>query len=92
MIKSNSYIEFLLKKNKLNYKLENNAKSDFLPENFHNCIKIFIGYDNDSLVAKTEYSKDLNNLNKDVEIHLKKINYRFESFNKDYIMHTKRYD
>jgi len=83
LLKANSYTEFILKKNNIKIKLGDNNKSDYVPKNFHNSIKVFIGYENNSIIRKTEYSNNLENLDNDIEFHLKKINGNYEKFKED---------
>lgn len=71
LYKSKSYLDFLFHKNKIAIDLSEDENA--FTQNKRNIygVKIFIGYKNNSLIAKTEFSDDLNNLKEDIK---KKVN------------------
>lgn len=71
-IRSNSFEEFLQKKNNIKFSLPENQKADYFRGNQHFEIKVFIGYMNKILTVKTEYSPNLNNLENDFNLHILK--------------------
>ncbi len=83
LLKANSFTEFILKKNNIKIKLGTNSKSDYILKNFHNSLKVFIGFNNDSIISKTEYSNNIENLDEDINNHLIKINDNYERFKED---------
>jgi len=74
-LKSDSFLNFLFKKNNININLEKNSKAKFQDktENKYS-IKIFVGYNNDSIIVKSEYSKNLEDLEYDLRKILEDVN------------------
>jgi hypothetical protein len=74
-LKSDNFLNFLFKKNNIHINLEKNSKAKFQDktENKYS-IKIFAGYNNDSIIVKSEYSKNLENLEYDLRKILEDVN------------------
>ncbi len=70
-LRSANFIDYLFKKNDININLEKNHNAKYSKTENKYGIKIFIGYKNDSLIIKSEYSKNLDNLDYDIESILK---------------------
>lgn len=72
LIRSKNFIDFLNKKNKIEFALEENEKADYLGLDSRFEIKIFLSYSNNSIIGKSEYSKNLENLENDYKYHISK--------------------
>jgi len=82
LIKTNGYTDFLFRKNRINITLENNSKAEYQGQRNKYGIKIFVGFKNDSIIIKTEYSDNLKNLENDLEKKLIDLNpYFTEEYN-----------
>ena len=71
-IKAENFNDFLAKKNEIEFKLEKNEKADYFGISRKFEIKIFISYFNNSVIGKSEYSKNLKNLENDFKYHIAK--------------------
>ena len=67
LIKAKNFTDFIFKKNNVNISLGTNEKSQYLPTENKNGIKIFIENQNGKIKVKSEYSEDLNDLDTDIE-------------------------
>lgn len=79
LLKANNFIDFLFKKNKVNITLDDNPNAEYQKTDGRYGIKIFIGYQNDSIITKTEYSDNLENLQNDFDKILTDINPYFKN-------------
>lgn len=67
LVKAKNFTDFILKKNNVIISLEKNEKSQYLPTENKNGIKVFIENQNGKIKIKTEYSENLNNLESDIK-------------------------
>jgi hypothetical protein len=67
LVKAKNFTDFIFKKNNVNISLEKNKKSQYLPTENKNGVKIFIENQNGKIKIKSEYSENLNNLENDIE-------------------------
>ena len=67
LVKAKNFTDFIFKKNNVILNLEKNEKSQYLPTENQNGIKIFIENKNGKIKIKSEYSENLNNLENDIE-------------------------
>ncbi|WP_196887376.1 hypothetical protein [Aureivirga sp. CE67] len=76
-IRSKNYLDFLSKKHQVIFDLKEykNAKYNSRKEKLG--LKVFIGYRNDTIICKTEFSENLDNLDKDWE---EKLDFNLEDF------------
>ncbi|MBU3012289.1 hypothetical protein KO506_12810 [Polaribacter vadi] len=66
-VKAENFTDFIFKKNNVNISLEKNEKSQYLPTENKNGVKIFIENQKGKIKIKSEYSENLNNLENDIE-------------------------
>lgn len=78
-LKAESFTDFLFKKNKVNVKLGNNENAEHQGPNTKYGIKIFIESRKKSVIIKTEYSNDIENLENDLERKLISLNPYFKN-------------
>ncbi len=67
-LRAKNYVEFLNKKYEINFSLPENDSIKALKTVRIYGLKVFIGYANNKIVGKTEYSNNLNNLETDIKI------------------------
>lgn len=88
-IKAKDYLDFLSIKHKVNFQLEQNEKAIIQRKsNFHG-IKVFIGFHQNKVVAKTEFSENLKNLDNDIVNKTRQIKSEYENNYKDVFEYEK---
>jgi hypothetical protein len=66
-IRADNYIDYLNKKNKIQFSLPTDSTSEFIEINGDFGLKVFIGFENGKLTSKTEFSDNLKTLSQDIE-------------------------
>lgn len=79
LIKAKSFTDFILKKNYSNIDLGSNEKAEYQSTNTKYGIKVFIEKIKDSISIKTEYSKNIENLNYDITCILNELEPNFKN-------------
>lgn len=83
-VRANKFLDFLFSKYKVNINLPVNYNVENIEANTKYGIKVFLEINNDSIISKTQYSKNLMNLNRDLEKHLSFFSTDIDRFKKDY--------
>ena len=66
LIRANNYIDYLNKKSGIKFELPKDDESKHINLDGNYGLKIFMGYSNNKIIGKTEFSDDLNNLESDI--------------------------
>ncbi|GFD76386.1 hypothetical protein KUL113_58060 [Tenacibaculum sp. KUL113] len=77
-LRAKNYLDFLAKKNNLSFSLDKNEQAFMQRKDDFYGIKIFLGYHKNKIIAKSEFSNNLNNLDYDLKIKLRDINKDYE--------------
>ncbi|WP_299162945.1 hypothetical protein [uncultured Tenacibaculum sp.] len=83
-IKKNNFLDFLFSKNQVNITLPVNYNIEHIRVEPKYGIKIFLDLENDSIIAKTNYSNNLKKLNSDLKKHVSILKKDIIFFKEDY--------
>lgn len=82
-IKTENFLDFLFSKYSVNIDLPINYNIETIDAKPNYGIKIFLESRNDSIFSKTQYSDNLNNLERDLEAHISPFKKKIKQFKKD---------
>lgn len=83
-VKADKFLDVVFSKNNVEIDLPVNYNIERLSINSNYSIKVFLQLKNDSVVASTEYSKNIDNLKQDIEKHLLKFDLELNQYKEDY--------
>lgn len=88
-IRAKNYLDFLSLKYKVNFELDQNEEASIQRKSDFHGIKVFIGFYQNKVIAKTEFSENLKNLDNDIEDKIKQIKSEYENNYKDVFEYEK---
>lgn len=83
-VKADKFLDVIFSKNNVDINLPINYNIERLSINSNYSIKVFLQLKNDSIIASTEYSKNIDNLKQDIEKHLLKFDLELNQYKENY--------